>query len=265
MTPLVSVIIVNHNTPELVKDCVDSIRRFLAGDYEIIIVESGLDRPLAEATISQWGAAHLPTTVRLGFGRANNLGAERATGRFLWLLNSDTILPDARINELFPLMDRYREVGLVSPVLYCDRELKKRQPGFYTYFQSFRLLLTRRLQPQIDWDSPSLPDVVICEKIPAAALVIRRELFRQLGGFDERYFMYMEDEDLCYRALRLGTKSGIATGSAVVHLQGKSISGGRERKRFYYESQTLFWETHHGRWPARLMRILRLPKRVLNG
>lgn len=265
MTPLISIIIVNHNTPELVSDCVDSIRRYVGVDMEIIIVESGLDRPVPEAAIVRWGAIQLAAKGRCGFGRANNLGAKQAKGRFLWLLNSDTVIPDARINDLFPFMDRSPDIGLASPVLFNDTGLSRRQPDFYANFQSFRTVLTRSHRPRIDWNDQRLPEILAVDQVTAAAMVIRTDLFRELGGFDERYFMYMEDEDLCYRARLVGAKAGIATGCAVVHLQGKSISNSRERKRYYYASQTLFWKTHRGLWAAWLMRTLRLPKRVLNG
>lgn len=263
--PLVSVVIVNYDTPELVEQCVVSVGYHLRLPHEIIVVESGVKRPLGPAVIVTHDLRYVPTPERRGFGQANNLGAAVAKGRFLWLLNSDTVIPDDRVNGLFPLLDRNPAVGLLTPVLFNDRELIQRQPDFFSYFQCFRTILSRRLRPKIGWESPQLPELIPCEQITGASLIIRADLFRRLGGFDERYFMYMEDDDLCFRARQLGAKAAIASGVAVVHLQGKSISNQRERKRLYYASQNLFWRTHYGRWPAALMRLLRFPMRLFKG
>lgn len=262
----VSIIIVNHKTPEMVRDCIGSLAAHINVPHEIIVVEASPDLPVTidgEAPTAKF--VHIPTTRRRGFGEANNLGAAQAHGRYLWLLNSDTLIPNGRVNDLFPMMERHPELGLVTPVLFSDPALCRRQPDFHAYFQRFGTLLTRHLREPIDWSSPELPELISSQQITAASMIIRTELFRQLGGFDEGYFMYMEDDDLCYRAHQAGAEVAIATQVAVVHLQGQSISRPRERKRYYYASQERFWQTHYGWWPALLMRMLRLPHRIIKG
>lgn len=262
----ISIIIVNYKTPELVCDCIRSVETHVTIPHEIIVVESAPEAPLTMPPITQETEfTHIPTKRRRGFGEANNLGAACAKGDYLWLLNSDTLVPDGRVNSLFSIMDQHSELGLVTPVLFNDRELHQRQPDFYAYFQRFRTLLTRTLRPNLEWNAVGLPEFIASEQITAAAMIIRAELFRKLGGFDERYFMYMEDDDLCYRAHQIGAGTAIATRAAIVHLQGRSIAHSRERKRYYYTSQRLFWETHYGWWPALLMRVLRIPLRLLKG
>jgi GT2 family glycosyltransferase len=263
--PLVSVIVINYNTPELVEQCVVSVRRHLLLPHEIIVVESGTIRPLALSTAEKLGIIHVSTTSRRGFGQANNLGAALARGRYLWLLNSDTIIPDARVEKLFTLLDAHPEIGLLSPVLYRDAELRERQPDFYANFQRLPAMLMRRPRTEIDWGADAILPLIRVDVLVAAAVVMRAELFRKLGGFDEQFFLYMEDDDLCYRARSAGFTSVIANDIAVVHLQGRSIAKSRERKRYYYKSQNLYWEKHHGWWAAALMRVLRLPIRLLKG
>ena len=114
---LVSVVVVNFNTPELVLACVRSLRCHLAVPHEVIVVESGVDRPLPAAMVAEAGIRHIPGDARRGFGQANNLGAAAARGRYLWLLNSDTIVPDGRVNGVFALLDRHPDFGLLTPVL----------------------------------------------------------------------------------------------------------------------------------------------------
>jgi GT2 family glycosyltransferase len=95
--------------------------------------------------------------------------------------------------------------------------------------------------------------------------VVRADLFRRLGGFDERIDMYMEDDDLCYRARKAGFRTGIATEIAVVHLKGQSIQSNRRRKRLYYKSQVYYWRKHHGLVASLVMRLFRLPWRFVQG
>jgi hypothetical protein len=264
VTPhMVSIIIVNYNTPNLVHDCLVSIEKMLTIPYEIIVVESGTDHPTDSTDLDRFHCLHIPTTKRRGFGQANNLGAAKAKGEFLWFLNSDTVIPNHRINQLFPLFNHHKQIGILSPVLYNDHALQVMQPDFYASFQSFRTLLTRKVRPTINWKNSALPEMIPVDVVVGASLIIRRNLFQKIGGFDENIFMYMEDDDLCYRSFKAGYLTAIATQAHLVHLQGKSLKKNRTRKSLYYRSQNYFWQKHYGVGAALLMRGIRLPFRLV--
>jgi GT2 family glycosyltransferase len=250
-----SIIILNYNTPKLVIDCISSITRFLKKDYEIIIVDNGSHTPVTKQELKKFpNTTLIEQEINLGFGGGNNLGARQAKGDYLWILNSDTMLVDASIMNLISWMDGRPDVGIASPLLFLDPECRQPQRDMYADFQSLHTLVTRKNRRRYTPDSEG---VAIVDMVVGAAMVVRSDLYRELGGFDENIFMYLEDDDLCKRAAALGMKTAIYTHSHIVHLQGKSISINAKRKSLYYQSQTYYWYKHHGILPTTLMRGLR--------
>ena len=249
-----SIIIINYNTPELVYACLESIARYVQEPHEVIVVDNGSSKPLNTKKLMS-DVKYLQISRNIGFGGGNNAGAKLATGEYLWFLNSDTLLPDASYKRVINFLDRHTDFQVASPLLFLDPDCQKLQPDFYAHFQSFKTLLSRNIRPNLDLKTPfHLVDLVV-----GAALLIRRQRFEEIGGFDEQIFMYMEDDDLCYRA----GQAAVVTGARVVHLQGSSISINSERKRLYYASQNYFWQKHYGKRRALLMRLLRAPYTVL--
>jgi hypothetical protein len=246
----ISVVIVNHNTPKLVRDCLASLRRYLKMPLEVIVVNNGADRyrGAREAVIDLGDNP--------GFGASNNVGAGQATGNILWFLNSDTLLADDSIEKVFEYVARHEDAGIVTPLLYRDAKCHTLQSDFYAKRQTLGTLLTRRAKPKINLKSG---DFMPVDVVVGASMVARREVFEKLGGFDERIFMYLEDDDLCYRARKAGYRVGIYTGARVVHWRGGSIRSHRQRKRLYYQSQNYFWRKHYGIMAMWLMRMIRWP------
>lgn len=250
-----SIIIVNFNTPELVYDCIASIQEWLSVSYQIIVVDNGSTTKLEPSRLPK-ECTYLELPENCGFGAGNNAGAKQATGKYLWLLNSDTVLVDKSTVHLVRFLDGHPEVGIVSPYLFNNGHL---QPDFYASFQSFKTLLLRNARPALETKAKYQPvDLVV-----GAALMIRRTLFEQLGGFDENFFMYLEDDDLCLRAKQAGYSTVLLPSANIIHLQGQSIDQSASRKNYYYRSQDYFWRKHYGRMAAKVMGLLRLPYRLL--
>ena len=246
----ISVIIVNHNTSGLVRDCVASLRRHVKPLPEIIVVNNGTDR-YRDKSVKVINLDH-----NIGFGASNNMGAQKATGDILWFLNSDTLLVDGSMILFFEYVAHHKDVGVATPLLYRETECRILQSDFYAKRQTLVTLLGRRAKPKVSIEHQ---DLVPVDVVVGASMVMRREVFEKLGGFDAQIFMYMEDDDLCYRAQKAGYKVGVFTGARVVHLRGGSISKNRDRKKLYYQSQNYFWRKHYGIFSMWLMRILRWP------
>ena len=246
----ISIIIVNYNTPDLVYSCLQSIIDHVSVPHEIILVDNASVNPPDPAKLPT-DVMYLPLVRNVGFGGGNNAGSKLATGEYLWFLNSDTVLADESYSKLTDFLDHNFDYAVASPLLFLDTRCQKLQSDFYAYFQSFRTLLTRNVRPKLDLSQSFQPvDLVV-----GAALMIRRLRFEVIKGFDEQIFMYMEDDDLCYRAGRVA----VVTGASMIHLQGSSISVDSERKRLYYASQNYFWRKHYGLSKSILMRLLRAP------
>ena len=245
-----SIVIVNYNTPELVYACLESIARYVREPHQVIVVDNASTHAPDPSRLPI-GTVYLPLPRNIGFGGGNNAGAKLAIGEYLWFLNSDTLLPDDSHTEMVRFMDQHLEYSVASPLLFLDPECRILQPDFYAYFQSLWTLLTHIVRPTLDLSQP----YQTVNLVVGAALMIRRGRFAEIGGFDEQIFMYMEDDDLCYRA----GKAAIVTGARVIHLQGSSISVNSERKQLYYASQKYFWQKHYGLGKTLLMRLLRAP------
>ena len=250
-----SIIIVNFNTPQLVYDCIASIQEWLTVPYQLIVVDNGSTEAVSPVRLPP-DTEYVSLPKNKGFGAGNNAGANVATGTYLWLLNSDTLLVDRSATCLLNVLATHPEVGIASPYLFKGEHL---QPDFYASFQSLRTLLSRSPRPKLETKAPfQVVDLVV-----GAALMIRRSLFEHLNGFDEGYFMYMEDDDLCMRAKKNGFQTVLVPAASVLHLQGQSIAASKTRKSYYYASQSRFWKKHYGTAATVLMQTLRLPYRII--
>lgn len=255
-----SIIIVNFNTKELLENCLNSIFQNIKADYEVIVVDNASTDGSVEMLAAEFKnrARTVSNQKNLGFGQANNLGAKIANGRFLFFLNSDTIIKENILPALSDFFDRDESIGIISPRLILEDGFK--QPNAFGKYPTLKnLIFERPKEPsasqsnffQVDW-------------VSGAALIIRKEIFQKLGGFDEKFFMYFEDADLCLRAARLGKKIMVFNGAQVTHLVGRSIKKGKIRKNYYYISQNYFFEKHYGKPAMYLLKILRWPYIMFN-
>ena len=229
----VSVIIVNYHTSELVTDCLRSLYAQCRGvELEVIVVdnasEPGLQRKF-DALFTGLGVKCLQLDENVGFGRANNAGAETATGRNLFFLNPDTILVNDAVSILSGYLDSHPDTGAVGGNLY-DQEMNP-------------MLSFRRRYPGIRWELNELlhnwPDrlrygdnrrfnhtgqPMQVAYITGADLMMPASLFHGIGGFSPDFFMYYEETDLCRRISRAGYRIMSIPEARIQHLEGGSFS-----------------------------------------
>lgn len=258
-----SIIIVNYNTPVLVNNCLKSIKKHLTLECEVIVVDNGPegDAKINKENIDQIGLQHyhLIYAENMGFGSANNIGAKKASGEYLLLLNPDTLIIDGSLNKMFEFISQHNEVGALTCLLYNDIECRKMQKYFFGNFQSLAGLTIRRYNFQkIDRSK----EFFYADIVTGACLMIKKETFDQVGGFDENLFMYLEDDDLCKRIVESGYKNAVLNTAKLVHLESQSTNN-KTRKKYYYESQDYYWRKHNGLFATTLMRIIRWPVKLL--
>lgn len=248
-----AVLIVNFRTPVL---SVQAVVSTLADPdvSEVIVVENGSGDGSAELL-----AAALPTDPRitlvtsptnLGFGRANNLGAEQATSPFLFLLNSDAELRSGGIGKLAAALEGEHPCSIVAPEVRTSPrdELQIDAAG---RFPSAANVITGRVSRP---SNPSSPDWV-----SGCAMLLRRDSFRDLGGFDPGFFMYLEDVHLCWKARQAGGTIRIERSVKVTHLGGASYrSAVRTPKPEYARSHDLYLQKTGASYATRtLVRSIR--------
>lgn len=257
-----SIIILNYNTPELVYNCLQSISAYIKGNYEVIVVDNGSEQKVGAEAIAKF-----PNTKcffldeNLGFGKGNNFGVTKSEGEILWFLNSDTIVPDDSINDLIEFVQSQNEVGIASPLLYSNLECTEIQNDMIAHFQSLKTLLTRKARGEFELERDSFETDVIA----GASILMRRQVFFDIGEFDPNIFMFMEDDDICFKSREHGYKNVVLNKAKIVHLQGKSITESKERKKLYYRSQDYFWQKHYGTTLTLIMKIIRWPYKIARG
>jgi len=255
-----SIIIVNYNTPNIVYDCLQSIAKWLKVDHEVIIVNNGKDeeKKVSEdkvKSILKNSPFSIINIENAGFGNANNEGAKKANGKYLFLLNPDTILVDDSVDKMFEFISRHKEIGALTCLLYNDLNCKIMQKAFFGKFQSLGSLTIRRYNYQkLDLTK----EFFYTDIITGAAFMISKDIYDRTKGFDENIFMYLEDDDLCKRIVDMGYKNAVMNSAKIVHLEGKSTND-KEKKRYYYKSQDYYWRKHNGLVATVLMKILRFP------
>lgn len=266
-----SIIIVNWNTCEITRKCLESVReRVACADCEVIVVDNASSDASVEMIRTEFPEVSLIVNgENLGFGRANNQGMRVARGRYFLLLNSDTVVIDGSIQRLVSLMESSPQIGIAGcKLLFEDLTLQ----GSCARFPSIKLalledlmlykFLSRRRQGEVllngYWAHDRTRDV---DAVWGAAMLVRRKVFNDTTGFDERIFMYGEDLEWCMRVRDLGWRITFAHDCRIVHLNHKSaeIMYGDERVDLCHKRS---YEIYAARYGVVAMSVLMLIKTV---
>ena len=241
----VSIIIVNYCTPYLTIDCINSIIHHTIGlNYEIIVVDNNSNDDSKHIITKKLRGkiVYIQSDKNLGFGKANNLGCKYATGEYLFLLNSDTLLINNAIKELYEYIKNHKDVGIVGGNLYT----KNLEPNASyamkfndlntikdesRWFNIFKQILSNRItvsKKRKDFNYSNKPKRVAY--IYGADLMISRQLFCELKGFDDDFFMYYEEQELSFRVSRLGYQIISVPSARIIHYDGASTKVNDEFK-----------------------------------
>lgn len=229
----VTIIIVNYNTLELTNACVDSIAEKTSGiNYEIILVDNASTDGSKEFFENDARIKYIYSTENLGFGRANNLGYKQSTGKYIFLLNSDTLLLNNAIKEFYDMMESHADNIACMGCLLTD--VNGKQIHSYGRFPTLMNTLIRRCLPfwkkiphisaGFDYKNVKYFDnkCFIVEYVTGADLFIRRHVVEKYGLFDPDFFMYYEETEMQFRYKKHGFYSCIINTPKIIHLEGGS-------------------------------------------
>lgn len=267
-----SVLIVSYNTKDLLLQTISSLLASLSKtsdvSSEVIVADNGSTDGSIEA-LEKLGIKHKELRIvendkNVGFGAANNIAAKKAGGRYLLLLNSDTIVNNVDFSKLLSFMDERTDIGALTVKLNLpDGTIDPASHrGFPTLWRSFTYYsklekLTRYiplinklfggyhlthldLNTEHEIDSPS-----------GAFLLIRKEIYDKLAGFDEVFFMYGEDIDLAWRIKELGYKIWYYPNMSILHIKGQSGRKTDDAKKksatnkYFYDAMKIFYRKHY--------------------
>ena len=241
-----SAIVVTHNSSDVVLRCLRSVRSRLPG-AELIVVDNASTDDTAQRCRELDGVRLFPNAVNVGYGRACNLGADAAGGSHLLLLNPDVEIVDADLSAL-EREQRSSPFGLLAPVQQW-RAGGRRAVRHWTFD-----LLTHVFDPLWPRELPALPHLPVGRRQSwptGAALLVDREEFLGLGGFDRRFFLYYEDVDLARRYWAAGLPVRTTDAVRARHQGGTSSTGNTATAALLQGWSYLSWIEYLCTWNGR--------------
>ena len=254
----VSIIIVSWNTRDILRDCLESVYKQSENiEFEVIVVDNDSADGSAETVKKDFPQVILvENSENRGFAAANNQGMAVAAGRYFLLLNSDTIILDNAISKVVSFADNHLEAAVVGcRVLNPDKTL---QPTCFMFPSLLNMILSStylyKLFPRSKffgresmtwWNRDDTREVDV---VTGCFMLVRREAIEQVGLMDERFFMYGEETDWCYRFKKAGWKVVFAPVGEIIHLGGQSTLQERSDMIVQLRLSILkFLRKHHSR------------------
>jgi GT2 family glycosyltransferase len=246
MDDALDVVIVAYRSRELLRRCLDSLREHPPHvPMKVIVVDNASRDGTEEMVRSEYPEVELIAPhANLGFAAATNLGARRGSAPLLLALNPDTVVTAGALDTVIAAMDAVPEAAVVGPRLVrgdgsLDHAAKRHFPTPLSALGHFTRI-GRRSGASGRLAAYHAPEVEAgrVDAVNGAFMLLRREPFERLGGFDEGYWMYMEDLDLSYRLAQQGWLSWYEPAATVIHVKGGTIAGER--------SPRLDWAFHRG-------------------
>lgn len=243
----VSIIIVNWNTRDIVRDCLKSVYERTHGiDYEVIVVDNASADGSTDMVKEEF-----PQTILIanfdnrGFAAANNQGMKIAKGRYVLLLNPDTIILDGAIQKSVSYADGHPDIGVLGCQVWLNEDQIQRTcfsfPSVYGLILQLlglpRLLPRSRAFGWIDygrWDRTTPMDVDV---VSGMFMLVRRQAIEQVGLMDEDYFVYAEETDWCHRIKKAGWRCAFTPDARIIHLDGGSKSTDLVKVKMYVQMQ----------------------------
>ncbi|MBW8035672.1 MAG: glycosyltransferase family 2 protein [Planctomycetes bacterium] len=265
----VSIIIVNWNTRARLRNCIKSIIENAGPiEYEIIVVDNASTDASVEMVKDRFpSVVVIANDDNRGFASANNQGIEVAMGRYVLLLNSDTLVGESAIAKTVTYADKNPEAAVVGCQVWKDMEtiqmtcfrftnlfnLMLRETGLATFFRNNRILGSQWMH----WwkrDTEKQVDVV-----SGMYMLVRSTAIDHVGPMDESFYMYYEETDWCYRFHKAGWKSLFYPGAKIIHIHGGGSSSNKVRSKMFVQFQKsllIFLKKHNGSLAAFAARLI---------
>jgi|SRR5581483_7544210 len=263
-----SIVLVNWNACETTADAIRTIDQFTrAIRYEIFVVDNGTTRDDSVRELPRRfpQITFIANDRNLGFSKANNQGVARSRGRYVLLLNNDTIQIEDALSAAVTYMDAHADVGALG-ILHRNADAERSpQPSAYHFPRPWRELLDLLgvagdvavnhamaidAERDVDW---------VC----GSFLLMRRECLDQIGPLDERFFIYDEDIDWCHRAWAAGWRIRFWPGASMVHVGAAARPFMKDKTFVHFRSHLSYIRKHHSWLPAALYYLVMVGRLTL--
>lgn len=252
----VSVIIINYNVKEFLQNLLHSLQKALVNiTHEIIIVDNASTDGSVEFIEEKFPEIKLISNkVNVGFSKANNTALSEARGEFILLINPDTIVSEDTISKMLEFFHSHPDAGLAGcKILNPDGTLqlacRRSFPGPWISFCKVTGLSSLFPKSKIfaKYNLTYLDENLTCEvdAISGSFMMFRHKVYDKVGGFDEQFFMYGEDLDLCYRIQKSGYKVYYFPDTQIIHYKGESTKrSSLDETKYFYDAMHLFVKKH---------------------
>ncbi len=257
----ISVIIVNYNVREFLNNALISLFKALEGySAEVFVVDNASDDGSVELIQKNYPEVILITnSVNVGFAGANNQALRRAKGKYILLLNPDTVVQEETFKKLIEFFSTHSDAGMagckiLNPdgtlQLPCRRSFPTPWTAFTKTFGLSTLFPRSKLFAKYNLTYLDPDSTYEVDAISGSFMMITREVYEKIGGLDETFFMYGEDLDWCYRVQQSGSKVYYVPTTSIIHYKGESTKRSDiDELKVFYHAMRLFVRKHHAGSP----------------
>jgi len=251
-----SIIIVNWNTKDLLGNCLDSIAKNTDGiSKEIFVVDNNSTDGSQVFVKENYPDVNLiKNTENLGFSKANNIALRKAAGKYILLLNSDTVVEPLAVSLMMDFLEKHPEAGMAGPKLLntdgtvqlaCRRSIPNPKVAFYRITGLSKILPNNKEFAKYNLTFKSTEELQEVEAISGACMMIKKKAMDEIGLLDEDFFMYGEDLDWCYRLGKKGWKIYYIPNARVIHRHRASSKKRRFKSIWnFYQAMYIFYKKH---------------------
>lgn len=251
----ITIIYVYYNTPDEILDSINSIKDAAQNlSYEIIIVDNHSSSKIPQGISINKKVKIIKNRINHGYGKAMNQGANLSAGKYLLLINPDTKLTKNSIKLMFQKMEKDEKIGIIGPqILNEDKKILpsiSQMPFFLNSIFAFSFLNKLWKKNPFSnnywlYDLDRTKEQVV-EVVSGACMFVKKDLFKKIEGFDERFFMYFEEADICLRVKREGFKVIYYPLSKIIHSIGRSSNDKEWIEEKFNESRFKFIKKYNG-------------------
>ena len=248
---ILSVIIVSYNSSSFLELCLHSVAKAISQleiESEVIVVDNSSSDDSCEVLNNKFSFVKLiQNDENIGFSKANNLGVSKAKGKYICILNPDTVLQENTFDEILKFYKSNIKVGFVGCQMIDGngmflKESKRVIPGIFSSFMKV-LGISKFYYSALDKDKRGYIDI-----LAGAFMFVEKTIYDSVKGFDEDYFMYGEDIDLSYKALKKGYSNYYLGDVKIIHFKGESTDKNSVYINRFYNAMYIFYTKHFNKF-----------------
>ena len=282
MDIVLSVIIVNYNSKNVLQNCLSSLEKYLKEkfNFEVIVIDNASSESINELETSFPRVNFIYSEKNIGFAAANNIGLQMSKGKYILLLNPDTIVNENSFQPMINYLDNHNDIGIVGCKIYnTGGEIERSTHSFPSLLKEFfhanefikdflsyesktagllkKIFKTKSLDSY--WDHDSIKEV---DHVTGACMMVKREAVEKAGLLDEAFFLYNEEVEWSFRIKNAGYKSVFIPDSNIIHLFGHSTNQKVQKQTLNnllierYRGMFYFFQKHYGFSRLILLKII---------